>query len=70
MKCLSYIPAKVTIVVANAVAIVVSTALRMLYGSRNREAERLGALVSATSWMEKRVAGQVEEGEAGFRYIY
>ncbi|KAL4814375.1 N2227-like protein-domain-containing protein [Aspergillus spinulosporus] len=49
-----YIPAKITIVVANAVAIAVSTALRVLYGSRNREAERLGPLVSAKSWIEKR----------------
>ncbi|CBF84634.1 putative MFS transporter [Aspergillus nidulans FGSC A4] len=65
-----YLPAKVTIVVANAAAIAVSTALRLLYGSRNREAERLGALVSAKSWMEKRVVRQVEEEETGFRYIY
>ena len=56
--------------VANAAAIAVSTALRLLYGSRNREAERLGALVSAKSWMEKRVVRQVEEEETGFRYIY
>ncbi|KAL4738231.1 N2227-like protein-domain-containing protein [Aspergillus similis] len=44
-----YIPAKITIVVANAVAIVVSTELRVLYGSRNREAESLGALKTMAS---------------------
>ncbi|KAL4982992.1 major facilitator superfamily domain-containing protein [Aspergillus falconensis] len=66
-----YIPAKIAIVVANAAAIVVSTALRVLYGGRNREAERAGALVSAKSWMEKRLNKQVDgESEAGFRYVY
>ncbi|KAL4971160.1 major facilitator superfamily domain-containing protein [Aspergillus desertorum] len=66
-----YIPAKITIVVANAVAIIVSTALRVLYGSRNREAERTGTMRSAKSWMEKRLNKQVDgEGDAGFRYVY
>ncbi|KAL6232409.1 hypothetical protein BDW75DRAFT_247193 [Aspergillus navahoensis] len=55
-----YIPAKITIVVANVVAIVVSAALRVLYGRRNREAERAGGLVSAKSWMEKRLNKQKE----------
>ncbi|KAL2809069.1 MFS general substrate transporter [Aspergillus granulosus] len=67
-----YIPAKITLVAVNASAIVVSTALRVLYGKRNARADREGG--PAQSRMEIRLADKrrVEEGETGensqFRY--
>ncbi|KAL4913019.1 major facilitator superfamily domain-containing protein [Aspergillus aurantiobrunneus] len=62
-----YMPAKITIVAVNAAAIVVCTGLRLLYGARNRRAERLG--VSARSSMEHRIT-KGEELYPGFRYVY
>ncbi|KAL4780659.1 N2227-like protein-domain-containing protein [Aspergillus varians] len=64
-----YIPAKVTIVAVNAAGIAVSCALRVLYGARNKKAERLGG--SARSSMEKRIAkGEEMDMYPGFRYVY
>ncbi|KAL4935386.1 hypothetical protein BDV06DRAFT_217467 [Aspergillus oleicola] len=68
-----YIPAKITIVVTNAVAIGICTGLRVLYGVRNRGADRLG--ISAESWVERRMekadyGGFDEDGEGRFRYVY
>ncbi|KAL4925534.1 putative MFS transporter [Aspergillus undulatus] len=68
-----YIPAKITIVVTNAVAIGLCTGLRVLYGMRNRKADRLG--ISARSFIEERVAkgggNHLEDDEdARFRYVY
>ncbi|KAE8332385.1 major facilitator superfamily domain-containing protein [Aspergillus sergii] len=50
----AYIPAKITIVAVNAGAIVVSTALRIVYGRRNARADRLGT--PARSRMEGKLA--------------
>ena len=70
--CNSYIPAKITIVAVNAAAIVVSTALRIIYGRRNSVADRLGA--PARSRIETRLANKGAAGDAqddeSFRYVY
>ncbi|KAE8364679.1 major facilitator superfamily domain-containing protein [Aspergillus caelatus] len=50
----AYIPAKITIVAVNAGAIIVSTALRIVYGRRNARADRLGT--PARSRMEGKLA--------------
>ncbi|KAL4800877.1 major facilitator superfamily domain-containing protein [Aspergillus venezuelensis] len=48
-----YIPAKITLVAVNSAAIVVSTALRVLYGRRNARADRVGG--AARSRMERKL---------------
>ncbi|KAJ5125095.1 uncharacterized protein N7515_008920 [Penicillium bovifimosum] len=67
-----YIPAKITIVAVNAAAIVVSTALRIVYGRRNTAADRLGT--PARSLVETRPAGKrgVQDvyPDENFRYVY
>ncbi|KAJ5129128.1 uncharacterized protein N7515_005167 [Penicillium bovifimosum] len=67
-----YIPAKITIVAINAAAIVVSTALRIMYGRRNTAADRLGT--PARSLVETRLAGKrgVQDvyPDENFRYVY
>ncbi|KAL4969446.1 putative MFS transporter [Aspergillus stella-maris] len=68
-----YIPAKITIVVTNAVAIGICTGLRVLYGIRNARADREG--ISAESWVERKMekadhGGFDEVGEGRFRYVY
>ncbi|KAL5357581.1 major facilitator superfamily domain-containing protein [Aspergillus floccosus] len=55
----AYIPAKITIVAVNAAAIVISTCLRVLYGYRNKRADRLGT--PARSRLEAKLA----QGRAG-----
>ncbi|KAJ5691689.1 hypothetical protein N7488_012424 [Penicillium malachiteum] len=65
-----YIPAKITLVAVNAAAVVISTALRILYGRRNATADRLGT--PARSAMEARVASEsgAEDSHPDFRYVY
>ena len=66
-----YIPAKITIVAANAAAIIVSIALRVVYGKRNSTADRLGT--PARSRIETRLAekGTVHDvHDDNFRYVY
>ncbi|KAJ5761761.1 uncharacterized protein N7511_005143 [Penicillium nucicola] len=67
-----YIPAKITIVAVNAAAIVVSTALRMLYARRNAAADRLGT--PARSCIETRLANKLAvrdtQDDDSFRYVY
>ncbi|KAJ5112895.1 hypothetical protein N7456_001429 [Penicillium angulare] len=67
-----YLPAKTTLVAVNAAAIVISTALRIMYGVRNATADRLGA--PARSSMEARLAGrsnvQDVHDDSDFRYVY
>ncbi|KAJ0421480.1 major facilitator superfamily domain-containing protein [Aspergillus carlsbadensis] len=69
-----YIPAKITIVAVNASAIVVSTALRVLYGMRNARAERRDPGCDAKGSIEGRFIkeGDVSNGSrgGGFRYVY
>lgn len=69
---LSYIPAKITIVAVNAAAIIVSTALRIMYGRRNSAADRLGK--PARSLIEARLAqkSQIQDvhDDENFRYVY
>ena len=70
--CNRYIPAKITIVAANAAAIVVSTALRIVYGKRNSTADRLGMPARSrveTRLAEKRTVHDVHDDE-NFRYVY
>ncbi|KAL4890556.1 major facilitator superfamily domain-containing protein [Aspergillus ambiguus] len=58
----AYIPAKITIVAVNAAAIVISTALRVMYGFRNKRADRLGT--PARSLLEEKLAkGRAEHGD-------
>ncbi|KAJ5459192.1 hypothetical protein N7530_011136 [Penicillium desertorum] len=67
-----YIPAKITIVAANAAAIIVSTALRIVYGKRNSTADRLGTPARSrveTRLAEKRTVHDVHDDE-NFRYVY
>ena len=69
----SYLPAKITIVVTNAVAIGICTGLRVLYGLRNARADRDG--MSAQGWVERKMekadpGGFDEDGEGRFRYVY
>ncbi|KAJ5285929.1 hypothetical protein N7524_001235 [Penicillium chrysogenum] len=67
-----YIPAKITIVAANAAAIVVSTALRIVYGKRNSTADRLGTPARSrveTRLAEKRTVLDVHDDQ-NFRYVY
>ncbi|BAE66559.1 unnamed protein product [Aspergillus oryzae RIB40] len=69
----AYIPAKITIVAVNAGAIVVSSALRIVYGRRNARADRLGT--PARSRMEGKLAnGRMAEedvqDDVNFRYVY
>lgn len=67
-----YIPAKITIVAVNAAAIIVSTALRIMYGRRNSTADRLGT--PARSPIETRLAekGEVQDvhDDKNFRYVF
>lgn len=70
-----YIPAKITVVAVNAAAIVVSTALRIMYGRRNTTADRLGT--PARSLIEARLTekGDVQDVQnvhvdENFRYVY
>lgn len=68
-----YIPAKITIVAVNAAAIVISTGLRVLYGYRNKRADRLGT--PARSRLEAKLAqGRAGHGDVhddvNFRYVY
>ncbi|KAJ5335596.1 hypothetical protein N7452_007999 [Penicillium brevicompactum] len=67
-----YLPAKITIVAVNAAAVIISTALRIVYGRRNSAAERLGT--PARSLLEARLAqrSQVQDvhDDANFRYVY
>ncbi|KAL2826770.1 MFS general substrate transporter [Aspergillus pseudoustus] len=65
-----YTPAKITIVAVNASAMVVSTALRVLYGARNAKAERSGG--KAMGSIERRLSKEEGEGAGvgGFRYVY
>ncbi|KAL2869473.1 major facilitator superfamily domain-containing protein [Aspergillus lucknowensis] len=63
-----YIPAKITIVAVNAAAIVVSTALRVLYGVRNAKADRMGD--SARSSIEAKLINGEREEDVAFRYVY
>lgn len=70
--CNRYIPAKITIVAANAAAIIVSTALRIVYGKRNSTADRLGTPARSrveTRLAEKRTVHDVHDDE-NFRYVY
>ncbi|KAL4948698.1 allantoate permease [Aspergillus filifer] len=65
-----YVPAKITIVVTNAVAIGICTGLRVLYGVRNAQADREG--ISAESWVERKMekadhGGFDEDGAGRFR---
>jgi hypothetical protein len=71
-SCDSYIPAKITIVAVNASAIVVSTALRVLYGMRNARADRRGQGRDARGTIEARFMkeGDVVDGNREFRYVY
>ncbi|KAJ5337257.1 uncharacterized protein N7506_005279 [Penicillium brevicompactum] len=63
---------KITIVAVNAAAVIISTALRIVYGRRNSAAERLGT--PARSLLEARLAqkSQVQDvhDDANFRYVY
>ena len=67
-----YLPAKITIVAVNAAAVIISTALRIVYGRRNSAAERLGT--PARSLLEARLAqkSQVQDvhDDVDFRYVY
>jgi hypothetical protein len=66
-----YMPAKYTLVASTASCIIVAVALRLLYGYRNRRAERLGE--PAMSQVEaKAVRGRlsVEFSDPGYRYEY
>ncbi|KAL5335005.1 major facilitator superfamily domain-containing protein [Aspergillus crustosus] len=65
-----YLPAKITIVVATAAAIVVATALRILYGRRNAKADKVGC--AAKGYLEEKFMENREEqgGQDGFRYVY
>ncbi|EYE89968.1 MFS general substrate transporter [Aspergillus ruber CBS 135680] len=66
-----YIPAKITIVAVNAAAIIVSTALRIVYGRRNSTADRLGT--PARSSIESRLTkkGEVQDvHDESFRYVF
>ncbi|KAL3458370.1 MFS general substrate transporter [Aspergillus heterothallicus] len=63
-----YIPAKITIVAVNASAMVVSAALRVLYGVRNARAERRGG--EAQGSLEGRLMKGESQSEGAFRYVY
>lgn len=69
-----YIPAKITLVAVNGAAIIVSSALRVLYGRRNSTADRLGAPARSSleaSLAKKQVSHRTEdENDVNFRYVY
>ncbi len=67
----NYYPAKLTLVITTALAVVVAIALRALYGYRNQRAEDLGE--PAMSHMEaKAVRGRssVDFADPEYRYAY
>lgn len=74
-----YKPAKITLVAVAASGVLVATAIRILYGIRNSQADRVGG--PAQCLVEKRLArykdhetnveaGEEEEAEKTFRYVY
>ncbi|KAJ5689846.1 hypothetical protein N7462_004238 [Penicillium macrosclerotiorum] len=67
-----YIPAKITLVAVNAAAMVVATILRVVYGIRNKTADRLQ--IPARSSMEARFSKEEESQDVceggSFRYVY
>ncbi|KAL2855653.1 major facilitator superfamily domain-containing protein [Aspergillus pseudodeflectus] len=67
-----YTPAKITIVAVNASAMVVSTALRVLYGMRNARAQGRGPGGEARGSIEGRFMkdGNTVVESPGFRYVY
>ena len=74
-----YQPAKITLVAVAACGVVVTTALRILYGIRNARADRTGDLAQSVSerWLARngreqyvQEEGEEEESERRFRYVY
>lgn len=73
-----YKPAKITLVAVAACAVVVTTALRVLYGIRNARADRTGDLAQslAERWLAHNGRQKYfqdegeEESQQRFRYVY
>lgn len=66
-----YMPVKYTLVASTASCILVAVTLRVLYGFRNRRAQRLGELaISQVEAKAVRGKGSVEFGEPSYRYEY